>query len=187
MHSISCGNSCERSSAMKDIHSIWSHRWLTPKARVKKSPIYEQGIFARKPIRKDEVIRIVGGIIIPKSDVKEYTRRINFYAENIALDISNDFFIAPTHEDLKKPATINHSCKPNTGFRDPITFIAIRNIPKGEEIVFDYAFSQTCFKPFICNCKSQNCRGTITPNDWEIKKIQKKIWRLFFTISEKEN
>jgi SET domain-containing protein len=157
---------------MSDLHDIWHHRWLTHKAHVKKSAIYERGIFAKKPIRKGEVVRIMGGIIVPKSDIKKYTLQVNFYTENIALDISDDFFIAPTHEDLKKPATINHSCSPNTGFRDPITFIAIKNIPKGEEIVFDYAFSQTCFEPFTCNCKSARCRGTITPRDWKIKKLQ---------------
>ncbi len=164
---------------MKDLHSVWSHRWLTAKAHVKKSPIYEQGIFAKKLIRKGEVIRIMGGIIVPKADLKKYTDQIRFYAENIALDISDDFFIAPAHEDLKKPATINHSCEPNTGFRDPITFIAIKNIPAGEEIVFDYAFSQTLFTPFNCNCKSKNCRRIITPADWKIKKLQKTYGEYF--------
>ncbi len=171
---------------MNDLHSRWPHRWLSPKAHVKKSPIYERGIFARKPIRKGEVIRIMGGIVVPKSDIKKYTHHINFYAENIALDISEDFFIAPTHEDLKRPATINHSCNPNAGFRDPITFIAIKNISSDEEIVFDYAFSQTCFEPFICNCKSKYCRGTITPRDWEIKELQRTYGDYFSPYLKKK-
>lgn len=164
---------------MNDLHPVWSHRWLTSKAYVKKSSIYERGIFAKKPIKKNEIIRIVGGVIVPKKDLKKYTHSINFYAENIALDINDNFFIAPTHEDLKKPATINHSCDPNCGFLDPITFIAIRAIRAGEEIVFDYAFSQTCFEPFTCNCKSKNCRSTITPHDWKIEVIQKKYGEYF--------
>lgn len=164
---------------MNDLHPVWSHRWLTPKAHVKKSSIYERGIFAKKPIQKNEIIRIVGGVIVPKKDLKKYTRAINFYAENIALDINDDFFIAPTHEDLKKPATINHSCDPNCGFLDSITFIAIRAIRAGEEIVFDYAFSQTLFAPFVCNCSSKMCRGVVTPDDWKIEATQKKYGEYF--------
>ena len=159
---------------MEDPHNIWSHRWLTPKAVVRKSLICSKGVFAKIKIRKNEIIRVTGGIIVPKSDVNKYNKLIDYEIDNVFLDVHGEFLMAPTKEDLDLTATINHSCEPNAGFLDSIIIIAIRDILPEEEITWDYAFSQTTFVPFKCNCKSKNCRHIISPNDWKIKKIQEK-------------
>lgn len=164
---------------MDDIHKIWPHRWLNPKTEVRKSPICATGIFAKQEIKKHEIIRVTGGLILPKRDLDKYNKLLNYVVDNVALDISEDFFIAPTYEDLQQTATINHSCNPNAGFLDTITIIAIRNIIPGEELVWDYAFSQTDFAKFNCNCKSKNCRKIITTEDWKIKRIQEKYGQYF--------
>lgn len=162
-----------------DIHSLWSHRWLNPKCEVKPSPICAKGVFAKDPIKKGEIIRITGGIIIPKSDAERYNKRIVYDVEDIYLDVSDDFVIAPTQEDLDKTATINHSCSPNAGFLDTITIIAIRDIEPGEEIGWDYAFSQTAFAAFDCRCEKPDCRKIIRPDDWQIKSIQQEYGQYF--------
>ncbi len=164
---------------MGDIHNIWSHRWLTPKAEVRKSPICAKGVFAKDKIQKNEIIRVTGGIIVPKQDVERYNKIMHFEVDNIYLDVHDEFLMAPTKEDLDLTATINHSCEPNAGFLDTIIIIALRDIPPGEEITWDYAFSQTTFAPFECNCKSKNCRKTIHPDDWKIKSIQKQYGKYF--------
>ncbi|HET7827615.1 MAG TPA: SET domain-containing protein-lysine N-methyltransferase, partial [Candidatus Saccharimonadales bacterium] len=163
----------------KDLHNYWSHRWLTPKAEIKRSPICAVGVFAKESISGGEIIRVTGGIVLPKSESSRYNKLLNYEVDNIYLDVSDDFALAPTPEDLKLTATINHSCEPNTGFLDTITIVAIRDIQPKEEITWDYAFSQTMFEPFQCNCGTSSCRKTIRPDDWQIKSIQRKYGQYF--------
>jgi len=162
-----------------DIHSLWSHRWLNPKCVVRQSPICAKGVFVQEPIARHEIIRVTGGIVIPKRDAKAYNKQIVYDVENIFLDVGDEFLMAPTQEDLDLTATINHSCNPNAGFLDTITIIAIRDIEVGEEIGWDYAFSQTTFEAFDCRCNQSNCRGTIKPTDWQIKSIQDQYGKYF--------
>jgi SET domain-containing protein len=162
-----------------DIHSLWSHRWLNPKCEVKPSPICAKGVFAKAPIKKGEIVRMTGGIIIPKSDIERYNKLIVYDVEDIYLDVSDDFVIAPAQEDLDKTATINHLCSPNVGFLDTITIIAIRDIEPDEELGWDYAFSQTTFETFDCRCEKSNCRKVIRPDDWQIKSIQQEYGQYF--------
>jgi hypothetical protein len=61
---------------------------------------------------------------------------------------------------------VNHSCCPNTGVRlvdGRVVLIAIRNIPVGEEISFDYATTQDGGFDSIqeCECGVSNCRKFI--------------------------
>lgn len=163
----------------KKLLENWSNRWLSPKTEIKKSPICAVGVFAKSPIKAGEVIRVTGGLVLPKTDADKYNKLLNYEVDNIFLDISDDFAIAPTREDLRKTATINHSCNPNAGFLDSITIVAIKNIKVGEEITWDYAFSQTTFVTFDCKCNHHTCRKTITPDDWKIKSIQQNYLPYF--------
>lgn len=59
---------------------------------------------------------------------------------------------------------INHSCDPNCetdeeGGRVWIT--AIRNIPAGEEITYDYCLYDGGADEAHCNCGAKSCRGTM--------------------------
>ena len=59
---------------------------------------------------------------------------------------------------------INHSCDPNCetdekGGRVWIT--AIRNIPAGEEITYDYCLYDGGEDEAHCNCGAKSCRGTM--------------------------
>lgn len=164
---------------MENLHDFWSHRWQNPKTEIKKSSICAIGVFAKVHIKKHEIIRVTGGLIVPKSDVGKYNKLLNYEVDNISLDISDDFLMAPTREDLQTTATINHSCEPNAGFLDTITIIAIRDIMPGEEITWDYAFSQTTFPPFKCKCEQANCRKIIKPDDWKIPEIQQRFGEYF--------
>lgn len=99
---------------------------------------------------------------------------------HIGIQISNKFFICPSSEkEVTESGIFNHSCNPNIGYKNAITFIAIRDIKKGEELCFEYAFSETYFEEFECNCGSENCRKIIKPDDWKDKKIQNKYGNYF--------
>jgi len=61
---------------------------------------------------------------------------------------------------------INHSCDPNA-WLDGLNVIARRNIKKGEQVTMDYAtFCCDNMETFHCKCKSLDCRGIITGEDY---------------------
>jgi len=58
---------------------------------------------------------------------------------------------------------INHSCEPNLKlrkFRGHLWLFSVRRIRVGEELSYDYGFSETG-KRVRCRCGSAKCRGTI--------------------------
>lgn len=71
---------------------------------------------------------------------------------------------------------MNHSCDPNTWWRDDDTMIARRDIQPGEEITYDYATTEVAI-PFEmpCNCGSSICRGVIRNTDY-----RDPIWQARF-------
>jgi len=158
---------------MEDLHKTWSHRWLNPKLKVQKSPIHELGTFATGPISKGEVVAVYGGIIVPKSDIKEYREKIGGMR---GIQVDEEFFICPTEP---KGGCFNHSCDANYGCGTSISLIAIRDIKPGEEVVFDWAFTESNFEPFECTCGSPNCRKIIKPTDWQNPELQKKVGEYF--------
>ncbi len=59
---------------------------------------------------------------------------------------------------------INHSCDPNceTDESDGRVWIkAIRSIPPGAEITYDYCLYDGGDDEAVCNCGAKNCRGTM--------------------------
>jgi len=158
---------------MEDLHEIWPHRWITSKAKPQKSPIHGTGMFTTESIKKDEIIAVYGGIIVPRADIKEYRKKLGAIR---GIQISEDFFICPTEP---KGGLFNHSCEPNLGYTNTIIIVAMEDIKKGKELVFDYGMSETNFESYTCKCDSENCRKTITQNDWKNKDLQKKFGKYF--------
>ncbi len=153
----------------------WKHRWINPKAVSKTSPVQGEGVFAKETINKGEVVGVLGGIVVPKTEHKEYLKELG----HIGIQIHDDFFICPSSREEHKQGIFNHSCEPNCGFNKAIILVAMRNIKAGEELCFDYAFCETEFEDFKCNCKKQGCRKRITKNDWRIRSIQEKYFDYF--------
>jgi len=152
------------------------HRWLTPKAKTSKSELHGLGVVAVEQIKKSEIITVIGGIVVPRSEILEYRKRFG----HIGIQIKEDFWICPiSQKELEETGVFNHSCKPNIGYTDPITFVAIGDINPGEELVFDYVFGEGFFDSFECNCGAKNCRKTITQDDWKRKDLQEKYGEWF--------
>ncbi|KAK7197707.1 ATP-grasp domain/D-ala D-ala ligase C-terminus/SET domain containing protein [Novymonas esmeraldas] len=60
----------------------------------------------------------------------------------------------------------NHSCSPNMSFAPmrSLNVVALRNIPKGEELTMDYRqFMDSTMPGFQCNCGTEKCEGYVTP------------------------
>lgn len=149
--------------------------YVSSKVEVRNSLINGKGSFAIESITKGETIFIKGGFIVKKNEVYT-TSIINSY-----LPISDDYYIGATSllDEESVKLYINHSCNPNCGMKGEITFVAIRNIEKGEEITIDYAFIDNEEYSFICNCGSENCRHVITGYDWKQTDIQSKYYNYF--------
>ncbi|MDZ7631580.1 MAG: SET domain-containing protein-lysine N-methyltransferase [Gemmatimonadaceae bacterium] len=94
---------------------------------------------------------------------------------------------------------INHSCDPNCEAveeEDGRVFIgALRNIPKGTELLYDYAYERTPEhteadeKLYACRCGSPKCRGTIMapPKVKKDRKAKQKAKKKSDRKSEKKS
>jgi SET domain-containing protein len=162
---------------MEDLHDIWKHRWVSPKVKAVKSRIHGWGAVATGHISKGEIVVVVGGVIVPTSQITDYRQKM----DHIGIQIDDGFFVVPTsRKEAEDTAVPNHSCEPNIGIKDTIKYVAIRDILPGEELFLDYAFMESFFEPFKCNCGSKTCRKIITPDDWKNPELQRK-YREFFS------
>jgi hypothetical protein len=154
----------------------WKSRWITPKGQRHPSNIQGMGVMAIAPISKGEIVAVLGGVIVPAEEFDHYKRTIG----NVGIQINDRFFICPSDkEELKKIGIFNHSCEPNLGLIDPITFVAIRDIEVDEELTFDYAMTEIQGSSMECNCGSISCRKRIEPTDWKLPDLQKKYGKYF--------
>lgn len=148
---------------------------LSNKVEIRENSLNGKGIFANEHIDKGEIVFIKGGYILTKDEIFS-SGVINSY-----FPLSDEYFLGATNVDEEESIKlyINHSCNPNVGLHGDITFIAMRNIEKDEELTVDYAFIDNEDYSFKCTCSSKKCRGTITGFDWKIKELQDKYYDYF--------
>ena len=140
--------------------------WLV----VKRSAIAGKGAFARKAIPKGtRIIEYKGQRI----DADEADRRY----DDDAMDVHHTFLFGLEDGTCLDAAVrgndarfINHSCDPNCEAveeGDRIFVEALRDIERGEELVYDYAYEREGrMRPewkrlYACRCGSKKCRGMI--------------------------
>lgn len=171
------------------------------------SNISEFGIFTSASIKKGTTLYFC-------NQLKDYNNFLNFSEicklipdkKNIflkyAYQIDNDLWSGPnsTYADpsLNSDMSIywNHSCDPNSYFKNINTIVALKDIEKGEELTYDYCTTDSfvfpsefdIYMPYInkCNCNSNICRGKVLPQDWTNAKLQKKYKGQFLPYLEKK-
>ena len=148
---------------------------LSDRVEIREKSLNGKGIFAKENIKKGEIVFIKGGHILTRNEIFS-SGVINSY-----FPISDNYFLGATNKEEEDAIKLyqNHSCSPNVGLHGEITFIAIRDICKDEELTVDYAFIDNEDYSFNCTCGSENCRGTITGYDWKIKELQDKYYEYF--------
>jgi [histone H3]-lysine36 N-trimethyltransferase len=129
-------------------------------------------------IRADEdipaetfLIEYVGEVL----DNKQFEKRAKKYSENK----NEHFYFMALKTNAIIDATkkgnisrfINHSCDPNAETQKwtvngelRVGFFSIRDIKRGEEIVFDYQYQRYGKEAQKCYCEAPNCRGWIGEN-----------------------
>jgi SET domain-containing protein len=128
-----------------------------PKVEVKNTPAKGRGVFAKEPIKKDEIIAAFDGEI--------YEYNYPDWNDDLA-DHCIQFENFKWRDSNGIARVINHSCKPNCGIRNLFQVVAMRDIEPGEEITWDY--EMTGNNPewrMKCKCGEENCRKIIGKHD----------------------
>ncbi|MBX4195490.1 SET domain-containing protein-lysine N-methyltransferase [Candidatus Parcubacteria bacterium] len=118
------------------------------------SKIHGKGAFATKDFEKGDIIFIFKGRVY-KRDNKNVQ---DTFANPDSIGIDKNTWIDP----IRDFHFINHSCDPNMGIKGRVTFCALKNIRKGEELTFDYSINEADPRWHMkCNCGARNCRKVI--------------------------
>lgn len=161
--------------------------WMNPKLEVRNTKKYGKGVFAKRGLKKDEVLAVFGGYIMTLKEENSLPKAIS----DLSLQISDNFVLGPNDvNSLQSADFFNHNCEPNAGFRGQIFLVAMQNIMSNEQVCFDYAMTVGGKRPysFKCLCGSKNCRKVITNTDWGNPELQ-KIYKGYFQwyLQEKIN
>lgn len=156
--------------------------YLSPKTRVGPSPIEGRGLFARRPIRKHEIVAVKGGHVYDARELARVRRRV----AASYIQIADGFFIgARTAAEVRRNKMfINHSCEPNLGIRGQIVWVALRDIDGGEELTYDWAMEENQPARTHCRCGARRCRRVLTGRDWKIPRLQRRYHGYFSAYLE---
>jgi uncharacterized protein len=152
---------------------------------VKKSKIHNNGVFAKKDIKKGtKVIEYVGEIVTSEVGNKRAEQQYKLSKRNrengavYVFELNNKYDIDGCFK-YNTARFINHSCEPNCKYKQEklrIWIVAIRNIKKGEEISYDYGYDLEDYKNHRCKCGKKTCIGYIIGKKYkkEFEKLRKK-------------
>lgn len=132
--------------------------WFDRRLMLCKSPIHGIGTFATHDIEAGELLMIVtGGMIVRSEDRKPDRLQLaaDMYNEEALAD--DVFILTPKLFHYY----INHSCDPNaidvSRRANSTQYVALRHIHANEEVTADY-YDESTLK--VCACKSPRCRWT---------------------------
>lgn len=145
---------------------------------LRRSSIHGLGAFARKDIPKGtRIIEYVGEVISNAEADRRYDDDA-MKKHHTFLFILNKRQCVDAAFNGNESRFINHSCDPNAEAfipRGRIWIEAIKNIPKGAEIAYDYGYEDDPkytlddYRRYGCQCGAKNCRGTIVDTRKKLK------------------
>lgn len=157
-----------------------SFSWMNPQLVIRETQRYGKGVFVRHgSIGKGDMLFVLGGSILTIDDENQ----LHGIVADKPIEISEDFSIGPRNaSELKRMPQhyVNHSCRPNAGFKGQIFLVAMRNIETGEEVLYDYAMvmhsnaKSSSYFTMECRCGNPTCRKQITEDDWKNAVLQKR-------------
>ncbi|WP_395372961.1 SET domain-containing protein [Marinicella sp. W31] len=155
--------------------------FLSAKTKKKDSGTHGIGLFAIEDIAQGEVVAVKGGYIMSRD---EWNRIESSVGEAAEIQLSDTLVIAPRHADEAEGCmmALNHSCEPNVGVEGQITYITMRHVKAGEELLLDYAMIDDYDGQMPCNCGAPCCRKIIDGKDWQKQNLQSKYQGYFATF-----
>ncbi len=141
-----------------------------PYFELRTSAIQGTGAFATRTIKKGtRIIEYLGQRVSWRTADKRYDDE-KMSRHHTFLFTVDDKTVIDAAVNGNEARFINHSCEPNCeaiNDRKRIFIEAIRTIPAGTELVYDYQYERTedhtaeDERFYKCRCGSPNCRGTI--------------------------
>ena len=159
--------------------------YLSEKTQKRNSQTHRTGLFAIEDIAKGEVVAVKGGYIMTKIEWDKLEPTIGEAAE---IHISDELVIAPRNASEFEGCmmALNHSCEPNVGVEGQITYITMRDVKAGEELLLDYAMIDHYEGHMSCNCGTTSCRKIIDGHDWKKPELQNKYAGYFASFIQKK-
>ena len=115
-----------------------------------------------------------GGHIVDTATMFSQSERL----QNSEIQIAEGLHLMALADDEYEPVMlfINHSCRPNVGFRGNTVLVAMSDVAAGQELTTDYAFFDGTVwpEPMTCRCGTDACRGEITGDDWRRADLQQR-------------
>ncbi len=146
------------------------------------SPIHGYGVRTTRPFRAGETVCFGDGVLYPADADFDDTYSLILPGEDSE---SSEVF----WDLVDQTRWFNHSCDPNTEVCSSwdadsrsirAWWVALRDIPVGEEITYDYAFVAEVAE--ACRCGAASCRGVIVdPDPDELSKLPSHLHALLRT------
>jgi SET domain-containing protein len=125
---------------------------------IRSSSIHAAGCYTTTPIRKGSKVAEYSG---PRLSKDEADRLYEESPVTYLFGIEDGSVVLDGH---CAAMFINHSCEANCRTSEEngrVWIKAIKDIPAGAEITYDYCLYDGGDDPCICNCGSPKCRGTM--------------------------
>ncbi len=138
----------------------------------KDSQIHGTGGFARIDIRRGKRIIEYVGNKLSKDEAEAELNKLNYF-----IFILDDEFDIDGSVDWNPARLINHSCYPNCEVnivRNRIWLYALRNIPAGTELTFNYSHDLEDYEDRPCDCGSANCVGYMVA-ETHFRELRRKL------------
>ena len=150
--------------------------------KVKNSKIHGRGLYATADIEEEtQIIQYVGEKITKKESTKralEWEEQARETGEGLVYIFELDDTYDIDGRLGENPARyMNHSCDGNCeaiNYDGEIWIVALKDIKKGEELVYDYGYDMEHFLDHPCLCGADNCIGYIVRED-QRKKVKKLL------------
>jgi uncharacterized protein len=138
--------------------------------QVRRSGVHGKGVFALRPIKKNQtVIEYTGEIINWKEALRRHPHDPKDPNHTFYFHI-DDQWVIDANQGGNAARWINHACEPNCEADEDggrVFIKALRNIAPGEELFYDYGlvidmrYTPKLKREYACRCGAKRCRGTM--------------------------
>jgi uncharacterized protein len=154
--------------------------YICKSVEVKGTGIKGDGLFAKKEIPKKTIVFRWGGTFVNGEELKKFSPE-----EYVIIQVDDNLWSIEARKSPEEETYyINHSCDPNVWMKDAVTFMARRNIKKGEELTTDYSLfeKESWSAKWECKCGTNLCRHHITEKDYLLPELQKRYANHFSPV-----